>query len=48
MGHSRNNPHFPTEEIFVWRVRGEKFVSGKSKCIRISEGAGGVNYQFSL
>ena len=37
----------PTEEVSaVQRGKGEKIVSGNSKCIRTSEGGRGVNFIF--
>jgi hypothetical protein len=37
----------PTEEIFaVRRGRGEKIVSDNNKCIRTSEGVGGLTSNF--
>ena len=47
MGRSRKDPYSPTEGISaVWRGRGEKIVSDNSKCIRSSEGVGGLTSYF--
>jgi hypothetical protein len=47
MGRSRKDTHSPHKENF-YRLEGEgrKIVSDNSKCIRISEGGRGVNFQF--
>jgi hypothetical protein len=50
LGHSRKDPHFPPpgKLLLSGGGRGEQFVSVSSKCIRMSEGGRGVNFQFPL